>query len=1189
MRTLKIVFLFVIVLSNFVLEAQTTMQCTGGTLNQCGGTFLDPGGTGDYAANANCTQTICAGTAGQCVTLQFTSVNLENNWDYLRIYNGTSATAPLLATITGTTSPGNVTSTTGCLTLVFTSDGSVQYSGWAANVICSPCGSPPPPPPGPVIASDCSGAVNICTNASFQVDPSGAGVVTEFTSGTVSNPSTNPGSTNSGCLLSGELNSTWMIVNIATSGTLEFSVGTAGGNGCLDWIMWPYSGSTTCTQIINNQLAPIRCNWNANCQNFTGLATPLPTGGLAGDFEPELNVTCGQRYLICLSNYSSQTTALPLNFFGTATISCSTFTPITVNSATICPGQSATLTASGGNTYTWTPSTGLSATSGATVTASPSTTTTYTVTGVGSCGSGTATSVVTVLPANDPTCTPITCSATASNTGPYCPGATVQLNATGGGTYSWTGPGGYTSNVQNPSIPNATTANAGVYTVTVNVSGCTATASTTVVVNPTPTISAGNPVSICAGANTTLTASGGSNYTWSPATGLSATNTASVTATPASTSTYTVTGTSAAGCTSTNSVTVTINALPTISGTPVSVCSGGTVPVTANGGSTYSWSPATGLSASTGATVNFNGTATTTYTITGTSAQNCTGTATVLVTVNPLPTITGNNVGVCNSGSVAVNVAGASSYTWSPATNLSATTGPSVTFTAGTTTTYTITGTNANNCTNTVSLTVTVSNGVVVDAGADQTECQGTPITLTATGANSYSWTGGITNGQSFTPAVGSLTYTVTGTDAAGCTGTDDVQVTINPNPTVSAGQDQSFCAGTSTTLNGSGADSYTWTNGVQNGVNFTPNATVTYTVTGTTIDGCTGTDQVVVTVNPLPVVSAGADVTICIGESVTLTGSGATNYTWNNGVTNGVTFTPTSAGNTTYTVTGTTAGCTGTDQVIVNVESAPVISFSPDVTTGCAPLTVNFTNNTPSSSNCTWLIGGTNNELTGCGTVTYTFMNGGCYDITLTVSSAAGCASTLTVPDMICVEDQPIASFSPSSSQVEMLDGIVDFDNETVGATSYVWDFGDGSETTTIENPTHDFGGLALGNYTVTLVATSPAGCVDTAQSVIQVYEELIFYVPNTFTPDDDDFNQTFQPIFTSGFDPLDFNMKIFNRWGEVVFETNDATVGWDGSYGSNNEVQMVQDGVYTWKIEFKTTKNDERKMVVGHVNIFR
>jgi hypothetical protein len=84
-----------------------------------------------------------------------------------------------------------------------------------------------------------------------------------------------------------------MIVNIASSGTLEFSFGAPGGFGCLDWIMWPYNGATTCDQIIANQLPPIRCNWNFPCESFTGVATPLPALGQSGNFEPELNVTCG--------------------------------------------------------------------------------------------------------------------------------------------------------------------------------------------------------------------------------------------------------------------------------------------------------------------------------------------------------------------------------------------------------------------------------------------------------------------------------------------------------------------------------------------------------------------------------------------------------------------------------------------------------------------------------------------------------------------------------------------------------------------------------------------------------------------------------------------------------------------------------------------------------------------------------
>jgi trimeric autotransporter adhesin len=137
--------------------------------------------------------------------------------------------------------------------------------------------------------------------------------------------------------------------------------------------------------------------------------------------------------------------------------------------------------------------------------------------------------------------------------------------------------------------------------------------------------------------------------------------------------------------------------------------------------------------------------------------------------------------------------------------------------------------------------------------------------------------------------------------------------------------------------------------------------------------------------------------------------------------------------------------------------------------------------------------------------------------------------------------------------------------------------------------NPTYTYPNNGEGQYVVTLVATSPLGCTDTATTIIQVYEELIFYVPNTFTPDNDKYNPVFLPIFTSGFDPFDYNLLIFNRWGEVIFESNNHEVGWDGSYGKNGEIEMVQDGVYTWKIEFKVTRWDERRRAIGHVNLIR
>ncbi|MDG2152526.1 MAG: hypothetical protein P8K10_01170, partial [Crocinitomicaceae bacterium] len=203
-------------------------------------------------------------------------------------------------------------------------------------------------------ASDCQDAVNICTNATFAIDPSGSGAILELDGNNVSNPTTNPGSGNAGCLLAGELNSTWMVINVASSGLLEFSFGTDGSTGCLDWIMWPYSAAS-CNDIINNNLPPIRCNWNGMCEGFTGVASTLPPGGETSNFEPGVPANAGEQYLICLSNYSSQTMNLPLNFFGTADVSCTSVIVVTVNDATICPGDNATLTATGATDYVWSP------------------------------------------------------------------------------------------------------------------------------------------------------------------------------------------------------------------------------------------------------------------------------------------------------------------------------------------------------------------------------------------------------------------------------------------------------------------------------------------------------------------------------------------------------------------------------------------------------------------------------------------------------------------------------------------------------------------------------------------------------------------------------------------------------------------------------------------------------------------
>lgn len=184
---------------------------------------------------------------------------------------------------------------------------------------------------GAVTASDCVNAVDVCTNLNFQIDPNGSGNVFEIPPiGSFGNPlyfigdgALSPwGSDNEGCLQSNELNSTWMRVNILTGGSLTFTFGGLGAQaGYYDWIMYPYN-SSTCGNILNNNVAPVRCNWNWAPWGGTGLASTIPPGGDPGNYEPPLNVLTGQQYIICFSNYSSATTSVPLQFGGTAVVGC---------------------------------------------------------------------------------------------------------------------------------------------------------------------------------------------------------------------------------------------------------------------------------------------------------------------------------------------------------------------------------------------------------------------------------------------------------------------------------------------------------------------------------------------------------------------------------------------------------------------------------------------------------------------------------------------------------------------------------------------------------------------------------------------------------------------------------------------------------------------------------------------------
>ena len=310
---------------------------------------------------------------------------------------------------------------------------------------------------------------------------------------------------------------------------------------------------------------------------------------------------------------------------------------------TICSGVSTSIggtpTASygvPGYTYSWSSPSGFTS-SDANPIDSPTVTTTYTVT-VSDASGATATSSVNVFVVPIPT-------ATASTSGPVCIGGVLALTGGDNGmtAYNWTGPNGFTSTEQSPTVSNnATAAMAGTYTLIVSDGTCSNTDSTTLTVNPLPIAEAGNDVTICQGTSTSLNATGGATYSWSPGTGLNNPNVASPMASPMVSTAYTVIVTSAAGCSAADSLLITVKpAAPVNAGLDSAICIGESVHLSATsaGSGTYSWSPATGLSATNIHNPIATPNTTTTYVVTLSYSNGCSATDNVIVTVNPTPTL----------------------------------------------------------------------------------------------------------------------------------------------------------------------------------------------------------------------------------------------------------------------------------------------------------------------------------------------------------------------------------------------------------------------------------------------------------------------------------------------------------------------------------------------------------------------
>lgn len=497
---------------------------------------------------------------------------------------------------------------------------------------------------------------------------------------------------------------------------------------------------------------------------------------------------------------------------------------------------------------------------------------------------------------------------------------------------------------------------------------------------------------------------------------------------------------------------------------------------------------------------------------------------------------------------------------------------------------------------------------------SNSTACEGSPVsftdlsTVTSGTITGWSWSFGDGNNSnlqnpSHTYASGSSqSVTLTVTTAAGCTNSTTQTVTLNVAPTADFTA-QAGCANNpvsftdQSTITSGSVTGWSWNFGDGNNSNlqnpthqYAAASSYTVTLTVTSDLGCTNSfSQQVATTAPnasFTATTACANSNTQFTDQTTLSAGTIVSWTWdfgdgNNSNVQNPGHTYTTSGNYTVTLTVTSdAGCMDTYTQQVTVSAIPVANFN--VTGACSGVVVPFTDlstvNPGTINNWSWNFG--DGGSSAVQHPTHIYNAGGTFNVTLNVTSNAGCVNSITQP--VVIVSTPNASFSSNPSEPDILNPTVQFLNGSTNASAYSWNFGgEGSSNQT--NPSFTFPEEA-GSYTITLI-TYNGSCTDTAHATVLIKDVLIYYIPNTFTPDADEFNQTFQPVFTNGFDPYDFNMQIFDRWGELIFESNDASIGWDGTYHG----KLVPDGTYTWSIEFKTTMSDERVSISGHVTKLR
>ena len=972
-------------------------------------------------------------------------------------------------------------------------------------------------------------------------------------------------------------------------------------NGCTSTssvtITEPTILSSTISSTVN-----VSCNGGSN-----GTATVMPSGGTtpytyawpSGTLTANETGLSQGTYVVTVTDVNGCTTTSSVTLTEPTVLTSSIGTSTNVS----CNGGSdgtASVTPSGGTTpysYAWPSGTLTAAETGLSQG-------TYVVTVTDAKGC-TSTSSVTIT---EPTVLSSTISSTVNVSCNGGSDGTATVTPSGGTTpYTYAWPSGTLT-------ANETGLSQGTYVVTVtDGNSCTSTSSITITEPAVLTSSIGTSTNVsCNGGSdgtATVSPAGGTTpyiYAW-PSGTLTANETG------LSQGTYVVTVTDVNGCTSTSSVTITE---PTVLSSSISSsvnvsCNGGsdgTATVTPAGGTTpytYAWPSGT-------LTANETGLSQGTYVVTVTDANGCTTTSSVTLTE---PTVLASSIGTstnvsCNGGSdgtAAVTPTGGStpySYAW-----------PSGTLTANETGlsqgTYVVTVTDAKGCTSTSSVVVTQPDTLKITTGNIPVSCFGqsdgqliaTPVG--GTSPYSFNWSNSFTDSVNLGLAIGS--YQVTITDANGCstntsltiTQPDVIRLTVSPRDTICIGNSSTIQA---TATGGNTNYTYNWNNNLSNSRTHvvSPNEKTTYTVSVNDEKGCSTTqDSIVINVRDLSktnlqAFSAG---NICAGETTTISAThdgslGGYGYTWSNNVGNGlgpITVSPTIT--TQYIVNAfDVCGTILSDSIDVLVESYPLLNLPSTIKEGCEPLTVNFVDSLNSNANnliYSWDLG--DGTFSSSSNFDHTYDTEGSYPVTLKITTPGGCESNSSGLSQVIVYPTPQANFTLNPRLTDLNNPVVTFQNTSLKEDNIKWDFYD--SFTSIRNDTViQF--ADTGWFSIKLVAYTAFGCKDSIVKNLRVNPVYEIVVPNAFTPNTGGPSSGFygkndlsNDIFYVHADLVrNYEMQIFNRWGELIFQTKDVNQGWDGYYLGKLSPQDVY--VYKVTVEFLNGKTETK---TGNFTLFR